>query len=73
MNTYDTLLLARLRLLPIGAAPGGSPIPLTALSDPVRAELDELIASIERRSRLRDHPDMDVRTDVLSLLVIVDD
>jgi hypothetical protein len=70
MNTYDTLLLARLRLLPIGAAPGGSPIPRTRLSDSVRAELDDLIASLERRTSLRG-AGCDVRSDVLKLLGIV--
>lgn len=71
MNTYDVLLLARLRSLPMGLSPGGPPISRSRLSAAVRAELDDLVASLERRTRLRGGAS-DVRADILTLLGIVD-
>ena len=72
MNTYDVLLLARLRASPRGLPRHGSPIPLSRLSAGARAELEELIAALERRTRLRAGTGR-VRANVLELLGIEED
>src|SRR5687768_77383 len=51
MNTFDTLLLSRLRTLPRGIRPHGSAVPLRRLSPHVRAELDDLGTTLSHRTQ----------------------
>jgi hypothetical protein len=68
MNAYDTMLLARLRILPRGN-PDRAPIPLAEVSSAVRAELDRLIASLATRTRLAGR-ERELRRDLYELLAV---